>query len=141
MGGFIVTFPYAHILYPSLAHPSIILSLPPTPFLKRLQQISMFHIYTCIKSTSTIFTFLFPLDLPSPSSCYPTLNMICFTVLSFIVYSSVSYLYCSLIFFFTRQQTWKLLYHTLSNSHVSTQKPINLFGFSSYIFLLLIHSL
>jgi hypothetical protein len=39
----------------------------------------MIHIHTCIESTSTTFTLLYPLHLPSPSCYYPLLNMTCFT--------------------------------------------------------------
>jgi hypothetical protein len=39
--------------------------LVPFPFLKWLQHVSIFHIYTCTESTSTIFTLLNPLNLPS----------------------------------------------------------------------------
>jgi hypothetical protein len=47
----------------------------PLPLLKWLWQVSMFHIHTCIESTSTILTLPYPLCSPSPSWCYPPLSM------------------------------------------------------------------
>jgi hypothetical protein len=49
----------------------------------------MFHIHTCVENTSAIFTFLYPLHLLSSSHYFPSLNMIYFTFLSFIVLVSV----------------------------------------------------
>jgi hypothetical protein len=64
----IVTFPYVHIFYPGLDHPSIIFPFPSLPFLKWLQQDSIFYIHTFVESTSTIFTFLYP---PPPAITLP----------------------------------------------------------------------
>jgi hypothetical protein len=84
--------------------PFIILPLPQLHFLKWLRQFSMFHICTCIESTSIIFTLLYPLHISSPSHYSPSLNMICFTFLSFVVLVSIHYsvvfylqIYCTLI--------------------------------------------
>jgi hypothetical protein len=54
----------------------------------------VFHIYI-YKNTSIIFTLLYPLYLPFPSRCCPTLNMTYFTFLSFIV---LVYVRCSVGF-------------------------------------------
>jgi hypothetical protein len=58
-GGFTVTFPYIHVLYP-------LIILPPTlfPFLRGLQQVSTFHVYTRIESTPTILTLLTSIFYP-----------------------------------------------------------------------------
>jgi hypothetical protein len=59
----------------------------------------MFHIYTCIENTSTIFTLLYPLHLPSPSCYYPPPKVTCSTVLPFnvclfIVQCSFTLIFC-----------------------------------------------
>jgi hypothetical protein len=62
-----------------LVHPLHYSPSSPSTFLKWLYQVSMFHIHTCKENISTIFTFLLPLHLHSPSCYYPLLNMTCFT--------------------------------------------------------------
>jgi hypothetical protein len=64
--------------------PSINLPLLPLPFSKWLWLVSVFHIHTCIESTSTIFTLLYSL-----SHYYHTLSMTCITFSSLIVLVSV----------------------------------------------------
>jgi hypothetical protein len=58
---------------------------PLLPFLKWLWEVWMFHIHTCIKSTSVIFTLFHPPHLPTPSNYDPLLKMPWFAFLSFIV--------------------------------------------------------
>jgi hypothetical protein len=55
--------------------PSIILLYPlhTLPFLKWLQQVSFFHLQTCVHSICTIFTFLHPLSTSSRLPVVPTL--------------------------------------------------------------------
>jgi hypothetical protein len=82
--GFVVTFPYVHILKTGLVllfHYS-----PPTPlpFLQYLQQAYVFHVHTWIESASATFTSLFFFVYPLP----PTAALLCTThsaFLSFIV--------------------------------------------------------
>jgi hypothetical protein len=78
---FVVTFPYMHTMYPSLCHLFHCSPSSPSPFIKWLWQVSMFHNHTCIESTSTIFTLIYP----PPHSC-PPLNVTCFMLQSLIVY-------------------------------------------------------
>jgi hypothetical protein len=51
MGGFVVTFPYMHMIYPGLVYP---LHYSPSSFLKWLWQVSVFHIYRYIKNINHI---------------------------------------------------------------------------------------
>jgi hypothetical protein len=53
--GFIVTFPCMHTMYLSYVCP---FRYSPSPFLKWLQQVSMFYIHVCIENAMTIFTLL-----------------------------------------------------------------------------------
>jgi hypothetical protein len=69
-----------------------------SPFLKWLPQVSMFHIYTCIESTATIFTLSSSFTLPLPLA--PSLNMTCFTFLSFFVLVSVHCAVCFALVFY-----------------------------------------
>jgi hypothetical protein len=50
-------------------------------FLKWLRQVSMFYNHTCVDNTSTIFTLLYPLHLPSPFVLF-CLRLFCSIVLS-----------------------------------------------------------
>jgi hypothetical protein len=46
---------------------TILLRLPPSPpFLEYFQQVSFFHLHTCVHSICTIFTFLYPFPTSSP---------------------------------------------------------------------------
>jgi hypothetical protein len=66
---------------------SIILFPTPLPFLKQLPQVSVFHIHTCIESTSTIFTLLYPFHLPSPpDSTFPLARPVLHSCPSLIKY-------------------------------------------------------
>jgi hypothetical protein len=82
---FIVTFPYIYMEIVTFPYINMdiyiyIYIYLPLPFFEWLWQVSMFHIHRCKESTSTIFTFLYSIHLPSPP-----LNMTCFTFLSFII--------------------------------------------------------
>jgi hypothetical protein len=46
--GVMVTFPYTHIMYPSLAHPSIVLPLPCHPSQMILTGFNVSYLYMCI---------------------------------------------------------------------------------------------
>jgi hypothetical protein len=47
-------------------------SLPPTPFLKWLQQVSVFHTHTCVARTSSMFTLLtFFIHSSPPTTALP----------------------------------------------------------------------
>jgi hypothetical protein len=50
--------------------------------LEKFQQVSMFYFHTCIQNTSSIFTLLHPLHLPS--HWYPSLDSACFIFLPFV---------------------------------------------------------
>jgi hypothetical protein len=58
-GSFLITLPYVHTLYTGLVYSLHYSPSSHTPFLKNVQ-CSMFHVHTYIKSTSNIFTFLYP---------------------------------------------------------------------------------
>jgi hypothetical protein len=59
-----VTFSYIYTLYPRVWSSFSLFSLSPR---NEGLQVLIFHIHICIKSTSTIFSYLYLLHLPSPS--------------------------------------------------------------------------
>jgi hypothetical protein len=62
--------------------PSTALFHPPSPFLEQFQQVSFFHLHTCIYTVSTIFILLLP---PTSHQCQfaPQQNQVCTLVLWF----------------------------------------------------------
>jgi hypothetical protein len=76
----------------------MILPLPSIPFLKWLQQVSVFHIHTYVENTSTIFTFFDPLHLPF---LFPVLH-----------YLSICSLFCGVLPLYF---TCNILYYNQSN--------------------------
>jgi hypothetical protein len=73
---FTVIFTWLHPFYYSSSS-----FLP--PFLEQFQQVSLFNFYTRIKGVSTIFTFLYPLYLPSPFplASFPGQDLFCLFVI------------------------------------------------------------
>jgi hypothetical protein len=71
-GGFGVTFPYTCIMPQIGSFPPLFTYLPQSPSFGDFNSFSMFHIHTCIESTSSILTvFTFIMYPPPPSSTPP----------------------------------------------------------------------
>jgi hypothetical protein len=93
IGGHTVIFIYVLTMYLRFIS-SIFLSFPPTPFLRKISQVSFFYFHVWLQNISTIFILILPFLMPTHLPLDPPPDKTYFSLLPFILAFSYGY-YCS----------------------------------------------